>query len=363
MSLDYRKMPVQGAGTSKQKTIPKSGHPGPVSVQEAGEPQEEHDADIQFPLYAGLNLVSRGIQAGGIPEESDVGESGVPDEIRVRNVDFFLDRLGRVIHMTCNKDIQKPMPVEAIRALYRGIYKNLAKEEKRGISPMLEKLIVTALSRVPSYLLAEKDPDHPGENEIPDIKELLALDAYLQEYEQINPEGESSATFSGYHRGAAGQPDFVYKNKKEKTLKSYDPLRLPRKGGEEIWLKSAYEHHAGGKNTGAVCILDVSDATETQLDNWISIFRDKLIQIRSFLENQGDENQIKDELMHLCNTYVVSYGQNAENVKVKELKTIFDETREFLRKHPELMQLEKWRENEMSGPFSEDMFGGLFDIP
>lgn len=362
MSLDYRKMPVQGAGTSKQKTIPKSGHPGPVSVQEAGEPREEHDADMQFPLFASLNPAFRGIRTKGAPEESDAGESGVPDEVRVRNVDSFLDQLGEVCHMACIQDIWDPMPVEAIRALYRGIYKDLAKEEKRGISPMLEKLVVTALSRVPSYLLAEKDPDHPGENEVPDIKELLALDAYLQEYEQINPEGEPSATFSGYHRGAAGQPDFVYKNEKEKTLKSYDPLRLPRKGGEETWLKGAYEHHAGGKNTGAVCILDVSDATETQLDNWIGIFEDKSIQIRSSLENQEDKSQI-DELIHLCNTYVVSYSQNANDDKVKALKTIFDETRKFLWKHPELMQLEKWRENEMSGPFSEDMFAGLFDIP
>lgn len=349
MISDYQDMPVRAAGKGMQKTIPKSRHLRPDS---------DHEADMHFLLFASLNPAFR----------------RSPDEDKVRIVDSFLEDLGREIHKACRQDMgesmresmresmQEPMPEERIVDLCRNIYTNLSEERKKLILPLLKTSIIPALECIPCYLLAEKDPDHPGENEIPDIKELLALDVYLRKYEQINLKRKSIVSFSGYHRGAAGQPDFVYQNEKRETLKSFDPLRLPREGSEETWLTGAYEHHAGGKNTGAVCILDVSDAADEKLLFWTEKFKIILDAIIGAIDNAikiGDDEKLSqhDKLMHLCNTYVVSYGENADGKPVEALQGVFESARMELQARPALQQLEKWREES-----SKQMeFGSIFD--
>lgn len=358
---------MRDAGKGNQKTIPKSGRPGSDVVQKTREPREEHDADRGFPLFASLNPAFRESRAEDVPEESHAGAPGIPDLDRVRIVDSFLGELGREIHKACRQDMresmQEPMPVERIVDLCRNIYTNLSKEVKKLILPLLKTSIIPALRCIPCYLLAEKDPDHPGENEIPDIKELLALDVYLRKYEQINLKRKSIVSFSGYHRGAAGQPDFVYQNEKRETLKSFDPLRLPREGSEETWLEGAYEHHAGGKNTGAVCILDVSDAADEKLLFWTEMFKNILDAIIGAIDNAlkiGDDDEKfsqHDKLMHLCNTYVVSYGENADGKPVEALQGVFESARMELQARPALQQLEDWRK-EHSEPMD---LGDIFD--
>lgn len=371
MSVDHQKLFAQDKGKKVQKTIPKPKCPEPDSIQETGEPWGEHDTDMLFSLYAGLNSTFLGSRAEGVPEKSDAGVPGIPDEVRVRNVDSFLEKLGREIYEACSEDmrepmqksLKEPMPVERIGKLYHKIYTNLSEKEKEGISPLLEEAVVTALSRVPSYLFAEKDPDHPGENDIPDIKELLALDAYLQKYEQTNPEGKASATFSGYHRGAAGQPDFVYQNEKRETMKSYDPLRLPREDSQEKWLNGAFDGHSGGKGTGAVCILDVSDTADGKLALWIKKFtavRNAIIDAINNAINDDDILEQHGQLMHLCNTYVVSYGENADGKSVKALQKVFDDAREYLQTKSYLQQLEAWRAESSKPVDYSSALGELF---
>lgn len=300
----------------------------------------------------------------------------IPDEVRVQNFDAFFKKLSEVFHKAGRRNMQEPMPEEVISALYRGIYAGLSDEEKRGVSPLLEKPVIEALSRVPSYLLAEKDPDHTGEGDIPDIGELLALDAYLQTYEQTNPEGTSGEMHSGYHRGNPGQPDFVYRGGVRKTLKSYDPLKLPREDSPDEWLSGTFDGHASGKSSGAVCILNVSDATSQMLAYWNQRFRNDLEAIKKELDAGQNIEVQRSRLLRLCNTYVVSYGENAagapgevsseappeapeqtpEETPLKALQKVFDDARDYLLGKPFLQQLEDWR-RESSEPIG---FGDLF---
>lgn len=377
MSLDHWKSSVQRGKKKQQKQIPKPKRSAlDLSSEEYSDEysseeeysEEERDTESKMHLFTGLIPPLSGSRTGGVPKRPRAGKTMNPDLARAKNVDSFLDKLGQALHTSCREDMQDedypenmqmPMDAETIGILYRVIYRELPEQQKWGISPELEKHIVTALSRVPRYLFAEKDPDHLKEEEIPDIKELLALDAYLQQYEQTNPEGRSDEFLEDYHRGADGRPDFVYQNGSDNEMKSYDPLRLPRDGNREDWMKGTFKGHAGGKNTGAVCILDVSDATDADLAFWIKQFTGDLSAIAGAIEaNKGIAAQ-HEELIKLCNTYAVSYRENADGEAVKALQKVFDDAREFLQARPYLQQLDVWRA-ESSKPVE---VGDLFDDP
>lgn len=366
MSLDHHKQPSKPERKRVQKKIPVSRPPVPDPARKTGDPSEEHDTDMQMPLFAGLNPVFQGSLASGTSKMHGAGSLNSFDEVRVQYFDSFMKKLSEEFYGFCRLDMQEPLPAERISMLYRQSYEKLSDEEKKEISPRFETPIINALSRVPGYLFAEKDPDHTGEDDVPDIGELLALDAYLQAYEPENPEGTASEIHSGYHRGNPGQPDFVYRDGMGKTLKGYDPLKLPREDSPKTWLDSAFDQHAGGKSSGAVCILNVSDATSQMLAYWNQRFWNDLKAIKEKLDASKDIESQHANLMRLCNTYVVSYGENAEGnpeeTPLKALQEVFDDAREYLRGKPFLQQLEAWREESSKPMDFGDSLAELFEM-
>lgn len=208
-----------------------------------------------------------------------------------------------------------------------------------------KEYVKSAMSRIPASLLGEEDKDHEGG--LPDIGELLALEAYTRIYENPYPEKQPNDILMNYHRGGGGLPDFLYRIGGGE-LRGYDPMQLPdistvdtEKG---VFSSDAYLHHASGKNSGAVCILDASRASEEQLRKWIDAFAKEFETIAKDLEHK------EDKLVYLCNTFAVSYGRNRESAEMKALQQFFDDAREFLRKTLGEDYLEQWRTREMEPP-------------
>lgn len=312
-------------------------------------PKEKRQSDTE-PILSSLDISFTPPVMGktDIPKQKGDSSAEIPPVVAANPVGYYLKQLGKILHERSGKGVKAPIPVENLNEL---VFHSGGK-----IDAGMQTRLLTALTNVPQYLLAEKDPDHA--EDIPDITELLALEAYVRKYEQGQRADGTGADLSDYHRGAFGQPDFVYKPGAD-IVRSFDPMQLPQRNdmGENMkWLNEAYAHHAGGKNTGAVCILDVSNADEAQLGYWIEIFSEKLRQITLLLGNTEKREQAEPLLLQLCNTYVVSYGQNAEKAGVSALQGIFDEARAFLLGHKELTQLEDWRQKQTE-PVS---IGGLF---
>ncbi len=312
-------------------------------------PKEKSQSDTKlFPPSLDIRFTPPVMREMDIPKEVKDSWRKSTSVVAATPVGDYLKQLGAILHERSRKDVKTPKPESELRALIS--------QNSGNITAGMQDRLVMALSNVPEYLLAEKDPDHA--EDIPDITELLALEAYVRKYEQRQRADGTGAGLSDYHRGAFGQPDFVYKPGAD-IVRSFDPMQLPQRNDMKEsmkWLNEAYAHHAGGKNTGAVCILDVSNADEAQLRYWIEIFSEKLRQITSQLGNTENREQVEPLLLQLCNTYVVSYGQNVGEVGVSALQGIFDEARAFLLGHKELTQLEDWRQKQTE-PVS---IGGLF---
>ncbi|MCM1064785.1 MAG: hypothetical protein NC420_10015 [Eubacterium sp.] len=317
-------------------------------------------------LMAGIGNIPQkafekeGLSAGG---ELDIGEQlfilAGRAGLHVRSpIDMFLDRLGANLHRSSREQkIDQPLPPGQIGERYAKTSAVFPADYQQEIMSAAGSLI-PALSRIPEHLFAQKDPDHPNPEAVPDIRELLALEAYTREYEPTDPLGGKNGFLANYHRGHSGEPDFVYRTDPGRdALKKYDPLQLPRTMDIEqcnAWLQGAYDKHAGGKGTGAVCILDVSNATQRQIDNWTVVFTHYLEQIQMDI-NKNELQQARYRLELLGNTYAVSYGPNG--AAIAGLKQIFDRARALLQDPVIKEELQAAKEEEAQG----GLFDGLFD--
>ncbi|MDE6924814.1 MAG: hypothetical protein K2P59_06065 [Acetatifactor sp.] len=328
-----------------QKTIPRARRSASVSARRQG--QSEMEAlSISY---------SRPMRQNSGSEDAE-------------SVSLFLEVLGRFLHEACeNIGRQRFLSPQEIQKICKDTAMILHLQKPNFRIPIIwYSFVGEALKRIPIALLAEKDPDHA--DDIPKISELLALEAYTRKYERTDPGGKSDAPLFGYHRGEPGQPDFVYRTEDNRVLKRYDPMQLPMDfsvEGMNRWLEGAYLKHSTGKGAGAVCILDVSTAGRKQLSAGISIFEDRLRQIPKPGTPFQKPDQLPEGLIQLCNTYVVSYGSNAQSDEVNRFQRIFDNARDFLAGNGGLQLLEEWRAKSVELIAEDDGggYGDLFSVP
>ena len=226
------------------------------------------------------------------------------------------------------------------------------------------------LKRIPQYLFKESDAAHG--DDIVNLSELFAMDAYVQSYGAVEDEtlglkGNAPVNLSDYHRSKIGSVDFEREKKNpaggQLQNRFYDPLQTPEdaqlEGRYNKWL-GEYEVHALGKGTGAVCVLDVSFASLPQLNLWLAAFGKEIERIKSVADSEP--KSIHEDLIKLCNTYVVSYDSKSEAVRaqrISALKQLFDNARSYLREKFEASeQLEEWRAGQGE---TVDGLGELFE--
>lgn len=311
------------------------------------------------------NIPQKAFEEGGMSagEELDIGEQlfilAGRAGLHVKSpIDMFLDRLGANLHrFSSAQKINQRLPSGQIEEWYArtsGMFPADYQEEIMSAAGSL----IPALSRMPEHLFAQKDPDHPNQEAVPDIRELLALEAYTREYEPTDPIGENNEFLANYHRGYKQEPDFVYRTAPwADALKKYDPVQLPRTmdiAKCKEWLQGSYDDHAGGKGTGAVCILDVSNANQRQINNWTVVFAHYLEQIQMDINN-NELQQARYRLELLGNTYVVSYGPNGADIA--GLKQVFDRARALLQDPVIKEELQAAKEEEAQGGMFGDLFG------